>query len=162
METIIRDVEADDLPAVLLLNDNAVPHVSRVDIKQMHWFSEHATYFRVAVKNTDVVAFLIGLGPGSEYPSPNYRWFCDYYEHFIYVDRIVVGESARQGGLASRLYDDFAATAPGEVSVMTCEVNIKPANETSMQFHLRRGFLKVGSQLTEAGKKEVAFMEKKL
>jgi hypothetical protein len=162
MQTTIRDVEADDLSAVLGLNETAVPHVNRIDIEQMRWFSEHAKYFRVAEKNTAVVAFLVGLAPGIEYRSPNYQWFCDNYSHFIYVDRVVVGKAARQEGLASRLYDDFAATASGEVRVMTCEVNIRPSNKTSMQFHLRRGFLQVGSQLTDAGKKEVALMEKKL
>ena len=162
MQITIHDVEADDLPAVLGLNDTAVPHVNRIDIEQMHWFAAHARYFRVAKKKADVVAFLIGLGPGLEYPSPNYRWFCDNYSRFIYDDRVVVGAAARQAGLASRLYEDFAATASGEAPVMTCEVNIRPANENSMQFHLHRGFLQVGSQSTEAGNKEVALMEKKL
>lgn len=162
MEILIRDIAADDLPAVLDMNEGAVPHVSRVDIEQMRWFSKGAHYFRVAQKDVEIAAFLIGLGPGTNYQSPNYQWFCEHYENFIYVDRVVVAETARQSGLAGRLYDDFAATAAGKVGVMTCEVNIKPANEISMQFHLRRGFRQVGSQATEAGKKEVAFLEKEL
>ena len=162
MKITIRDVRSDDLPTVLGLNDTAVPHVNRVDIEQMHWFCEHANYFRVVEIQADVVAFLIGLGPGLQYQSPNYRWFCDNYSHFIYVDRVVVGDAVRKAGLASRLYEDFAATASGNIHVMTCEVNIRPPNESSMQFHLSRGFLQVGSQLTDAGKKEVALLEKKL
>ncbi len=162
MDTLIRTVATDDLVAVLELNDSEVPHVSRVGIAEMQWFASHASHFRVAEKVSEIVGFIIGLGPGTEYQSPNYLWFCEKYSSFKYVDRIVVGESARQEGLGSRFYDDFAETRPGDAKVMTCEVNIRPANDTSMQFHLRRGFRKVGSQLTDAGQKEVAFLEKML
>jgi len=162
MGIIIRAVETNDLQSVLELNEGAVPHVNSVDIEQMHWFSENAHFFRVALKDTEIVAFLVGLNQGTSYQSPNYRWFCDHYISFIYVDRVVVAETARQSGLATRLYDDFAATAPDDARMMTCEVNIKPANDTSMQFHLHQGFRKVGSLTTEAGKKEVALMERKL
>jgi predicted GNAT superfamily acetyltransferase len=162
MDTLIRSVESDDLAAVLELNDSEVPHVSRVGMNEMQWFAGHAQHFRVAEKASDIVGFIIGLGPGTDYQSLNYLWFCENYSSFKYVDRIVVGESARQEGLGSRFYDDFANTRPGDAKVMTCEVNIRPANDTSMQFHLRRGFRKVGSQVTDAGQKEVAFLEKTL
>lgn len=162
MSIVIRDIEADDLHAVLDLNEVAVPHVNSVNLEQMHWFSKNALFFRVARQGTKIVAFLVGLGPGKKYQSLNYRWFCDRYQSFIYVDRIVVAGTARRSGLATRLYDDFAATAPDNVNVMACEVNIKPANDTSMQFHLRRGFRQVGSQATEGGKKEVALLVSEL
>jgi len=45
---------------------------------------------------------------------------------------------------------------------MTCEVNIRPSNEISMLYHERMGFRQIGSQETNGGEKEVAFMEKKL
>ena len=160
MDTLIRAVESDDLAAVLELNDSEVPHVSRVGMNEMQWFANHAQHFRVAAKASEIVGFIIGLGPGTDYQSLNYLWFCENYSSFKYVDRIVVGESARQEGLGSRFYDDFAETQPGDAKVMTCEVNVRPANDTSMQFHLRRGFRKVGSQVTDAGQKEVAFLEK--
>ncbi len=166
MQLQIRDVTADDLPAVLSLNDGAVPHVSQVDIDEMHWFANNVHYFRVAEgvtgNGSQIVGFLIGMLPGIDYQSLNYQWFCSNYPEFIYVDRIVVGETARQAGLGTRFYDDFAAHAPDSTAIMTCEVNIRPPNEPSMQFHLRRGFRQVGSQASEGGRKEVAFLEKTL
>jgi predicted GNAT superfamily acetyltransferase len=166
MQLQIRDVTADDLPAVLSLNDGAVPHVSQVDIDQMHWFANNVHYFRVAEGVTGdeshIVGFLIGMVPGIDYQSPNYQWFCGNYPAFIYVDRVVVGEAARKTGLGTRFYEDFAAHAPNGTEVMTCEVNIRPSNEPSMQFHRRRGFRQVGSQTTDGGQKEVAFLEKTL
>ena len=46
--------------------------------------------------------------------------------------------------------------------MMTCEVNLKPPNESSMRFHERYGFTQIGSQATEGGQKEVALMAKTL
>ena len=81
---------------------------------------------------------------------------------FGYVDRVAVSASARRQGVASRLYDDFANALRGEVEVMTCEVNIRPPNESSMRYHEIHGFRQVASQETEGGKKMVAMMEKVL
>jgi predicted GNAT superfamily acetyltransferase len=75
---------------------------------------------------------------------------------------VAVSKDARRQRVASRLYTDFSSTLRGAVDVMTCEVNIRPANDASMHFHLRLGFAQVASQETEGGKKEVALMEKKL
>ncbi|MDH3374968.1 MAG: GNAT family N-acetyltransferase [Gammaproteobacteria bacterium] len=128
----------------------------------MQWFALHAAYFRVAVGDDRLAAFLVGLRPGTSYESPNYRWFCDHYDDFAYVDRVAVADFARRAGLASRLYDDFAATLPDTVEFMTCEVNIRPPNESSMEFHRRMGFRQVGTQSTEGGNKEVAMLAKTL
>lgn len=162
MEFLITDVLATDLDAVLALNEMEVPHLGRVDLEQMHWFAEHATYFRVASRGDRLAAFLVGLRPGTPYRSVNYRWFCDRYEDFAYVDRVAVAPNFRRNGLASRLYDDFAGSIPADVRVLTCEVNIRPPNEESMRFHTRLGFAQVGTQTTENGSKEVALLAKTL
>ncbi len=162
MEFVIADITADDLVAVLELNESEVPHLGAVDIEQMHWFASHATYFRVAKADGQLAAFLVGLRPGTAYGSPNYRWFCDRYKEFAYIDRVAVAPSARRHGLASRLYDDFAATMPDSVKIMTCEVNILPPNDDSMRFHDRLGFHEVGTQATEDDSKKVALLLKEL
>lgn len=158
----LTDITAADLHAVLDLNESSVPHVSSIDLEQMRWFANNAFYFRVATVDGRFAGFLIGLRPGLNYGSENYRWFCENYSDFGYVDRVAVDPSARRLGVASRLYDDFAATLRGAVSCMTCEVNVRPANESSMRYHEMHGFVKVGSQETEGGSKEVAMLEKKL
>jgi predicted GNAT superfamily acetyltransferase len=162
MDIIIRDVVDQDLDAVLGLNQSEVPHVGSINIERMRWFVANAHYFRVAVDGERIAAYLIGLRPGTSYASPNYRWFCERYEDFAYVDRVAVAEFARRLGLASRLYDDFAAVVPESVEFMTCEVNLRPPNESSMQFHRQLGFQQVGSQTTEGGSKEVAMLVMRL
>jgi len=158
----LADITEADLHAVLALNESSVPHVSTVDLEQMRWFAENAFYFKVATVDGRFAGFLIGLRPGLDYGSENYRWFCDNYADFGYVDRVAVDPSARRLGVASRLYDDFAENLRGLVGCMTCEVNVRPANESSMRYHETHGFVKVGSQETEGGSKEVAMLERKL
>lgn len=158
----ISDIAESDLDDVLALNQASVPHVSGMDPERTQWFADNAHYFRVARIDGRLSGFLIGLRPGIDYASENYRWFCENYADFAYIDRVAVDVSARRQGVASKLYDDFAASVAGEVEVMTCEVNIRPPNETSMRYHELHGFRQVASQQTEGGKKEVAMMEKTL
>ena len=158
----VTDVQSTEFEDVLALNQAAVPHVNSLEPGDIAWFAGHADYFRVARIGGDLVGFLIGLGPGLDYTSPNYRYFCRRHDTFGYVDRVVVAAAARRSGIGSQLYDDYAATLRGFVPVMTCEVNIRPPNESSMAYHERYGFICVATQETEGGTKEVALMEKRL
>lgn len=158
----ITDITEVDLDTALALNEASVPHVSSIDLEKIRWFAEQAFYFRIARVAGRFAGFLIGLRPGIDYTSENYRWFCENYPDFGYIDRVAVAPDARRLGIASALYDDFANELKGKVQVMTCEVNIRPANETSMRFHERQGFIQVASQETENASKEVALMEKRL
>lgn len=157
----LRRVEDADLEAVLQLNDASVPAVNRVNLEQMRWFAANAAYFSVALHNQQFAGFLIGMRPGTGYASPNYRWFCDEYDDFGYIDRIAIADNARRLGLATRLYRDFDASLPASVEVLTCEVNLVPANESSMRFHEDYGFRTVGTQTLDHGRKEVALMARR-
>lgn len=158
----IADVTPAELAEVWRLNQDSVPHVGDVDLAAMEWFATNAHYFRVAKLDQVLAGYLIGMRPGLSYASPNYRWFSENYEDFGYIDRVAVSPEARRRGVASALYEDFATGLRGNVAVMTCEVNIRPPNESSMRYHEQHGFVRVGSQQTEGGKKEVAMMEKRL
>lgn len=139
-----------------------MPAVNSINMQQMRWFVDFAAYFRVAVVDDGIAAFLIGLRPGVAYDSPNYQWFCRRHDDFGYVDRVAVATHARRLGLASKLYEDFRVSLPPQVALMTCEVNLRPPNETSMRFHEQLGFQQVGSQDTDGGSKRVALMERVL
>lgn len=159
---LLTDVNPGDLDAVLALNEASVPNVNSLDADQMRWFVDNAHYFRVVKRGNLIGGFLIGLRPGLGYQSPNYRWFCARHDDFGYIDRVAVSADMRRQGIASSLYDDFARTLRGRVEILTCEVNIRPANEDSLRFHERYGFRRVGTQMTESGSKEVALLEKAL
>ena len=162
MDLIIREVTDSDIDAVLSLNQSEVPHVGSVDLDKMRWYASNATYFRIATAGDELAAYLVGFRPGTAYTSPNYLWFCERYNDFAYVDRIAVAEFARRTGIATRLYKDFQDSVPDSVGIMTCEVNVRPPNESSMDFHRRLGFSQVGSLVSDGGNKEVAMLLKKL
>jgi predicted GNAT superfamily acetyltransferase len=157
----ILEIEPKDYDAVLALNEESVPHVNLIDASELRWFEVNAASALVARIDDRLAGFLIGLRPGAEYASPNYRWFCDNYDDFAYIDRVIVSAWARRQGVAEALYAAFGSSQ-SDASVMTCEVNIRPSNEGSMLFHERMGFRQVHSQEIDGGQKEVALMEKKI
>ena len=163
MTYAIRNATTADLVKVLALNESVVPHVNSLDMAGMQDFLAKAAYFRlVCDEEKQVLAFLIGLAPGTEYDSPNFQWFCDRYEDFAYVDRIAVAASARRQGIAEALYEDFSAVALGWTQRLACEVNLRPANPGSLAFHRRAGFTQVGTQETNNGAKKVALLLKEI
>lgn len=157
----ILRISPDDFETVLMLNESCVPHVNLISQDELQWFADNAASLNVAKIDDRLAGFLVGLRPGTSYESPNYRWFCENYDDFAYVDRVAVSEWARRRGVGESLYADFAKTQ-ADADVMTCEVNIRPANEGSMRYHERMGFRQVATQQTDNGKKEVSLMEKKL
>jgi predicted GNAT superfamily acetyltransferase len=90
-------------------------------------------------------AFLIAFDETAHYEGTNYQWFRARYSRFVYIDRIVVAESARGRGLARQLYAQLAAQAreSGRLLV-TCEINFEPPNPISDAFHAAMGFHEVG------------------
>ncbi len=61
----------------------------------------------------------------------------------------------RQGvpGVASALYADVAGAARERgISVLACEVNLKPENPISLRFHARQGFVEIGTLGTRDGR----------
>jgi len=155
----IRPARSADLDAILPLNEAAMPHVSFVDRDLFTRFLS-APYFGVICVNEVLAGFVVALGPGFDYDSPNYRWFCDAFPSFLYIDRVVVAAAYQRRGLANRLYDDVETFAIGRAPVVTCEVNTRPRASESLAFHRQRRFLRVGAQDTEQGKKSVALLAK--
>lgn len=104
-----------------------------------------------------LLGFVLALPPGCRYESVNYRWFCERYARFLYVDRIVVAGGQRGLGLGRTLYDGVVEEVRRRaLERVCCEVNVKPRNEGSLRFHSRYGFREVGRQPTEGGMKEVS------
>ncbi|MFC1824434.1 GNAT family N-acetyltransferase, partial [Thermodesulfobacteriota bacterium] len=119
-------------------------------------------HFKIALHEDAVAGFLLALSPGAKYQSLNYRWFSEHYDQFIYVDRVVVSSIYAGSGFGKLLYEDLEQAALKEATVLTCEVNLKPANPNSLAFHQKLGFKEVGQQDTEGGRKKVCLMCKAL
>ncbi|HET6629445.1 MAG TPA: GNAT family N-acetyltransferase [Woeseiaceae bacterium] len=157
---MIRNADSGDLEAVLALNEASVPQVNSVPLAQLEKFRREAAYFRVALVDGAVAAYLVGLAPDADYGSLNFRWFKARYDDFAYIDRVAVAEAARRLGLGSALYEDFEQHFTGRAPRLACEVNLRPPNAASMAFHRRHGFVQVGEQPVDG--KIVAMMIKEL
>jgi len=155
----IRAVGPGDLARVETLNVAAIPHVNGIPRDLFERFRRQAAYFRVAERDGEIVGFLVALTPDADYASPNFLWFRERYDSFLYIDRIVVDEVARGSGLGTLFYRDLERVArEHDIPRLTCEVNLRPPNEGSLRFHERFGFEVVGRLETEGGAKEVALM----
>lgn len=154
---------AADYPALLTLNDAAVPHVNSIPLAKLEHLHGQSSYLGVARDASGTVAgFLLALAENAEYDSLNFGYFQRTYPRFVYVDRIVVSAEHRRLGVGAALYADLARRLAADCPVLTCEVNIRPPNPGSMAFHRQMGFEPVGEQNTEGGGKRVCLLAKRL
>ncbi len=138
-----RPAQLADLPSVLVINQANVPEVGPTTLERLEAFLAMAELFEVAVGADDhPVAFVIVLAEGCDYDSPNYAWFVERHERFLYVDRIAVDAGHRHRGIARRLYDDAVAQLRRTGRHLLCaEVNVEPRNDISLAFHHGYGFV---------------------
>ncbi len=162
MPVTIRDVREPELDAVLALNNSAGTTILPIDNAGIRWLNEHARYFRVAEVDGQLAAFLVGITDGTDYASPNYRWFAQQYPAFIYIDRIVVAQPFRGLGLGRLLYADITSFAEARVPMLTCEVFLEPRDDVSLLFHGTYGFQEVGQQVMEKVNRRVSLLAKQL
>lgn len=151
-----------ELTRLLRMNNAAVPAVNELTGDQLRELIETATA-AIAVVATDspaeALGFILAFAPGAAYESENYRWFEARGTDFLYVDRIIVAEGARNRGLGPLLYDAvYTAARAAHAQEITCEVNVEPPNPGSLAFHERLGFERVGTLSTKADTVVVALL----
>lgn len=153
----IRPATLDDLERLVELNEAAVPAVSSADGDHMAQLMAWAAAVWIVIDDAGetvddtvdraVDGFVVLFEPGSPYPSPNYRWFSDRFDRFLYIDRVVIDSRVRGRGLGTLVYEAVAADAlRREQTRVTAEVNLEPPNPGSSRFHRRAGFERIGEQ----------------
>ncbi len=143
----INDIHINDYPAIVTLNENAVEFTSPMDLERLSYLASLAAYFRIAVSDGQLVAFLLAMKEGVSYQNDNYGWFSSRYESYLYIDRVVVARGFQGSGIGTQLYHDiFSYARQEEIPILTCEINAVPPNEVSAAFHARLEFSEVGSQ----------------
>lgn len=159
----LKPVTPDILPSLHQLNQSYTPHVNAVSFDLFKWFSEESAYFTYARCNNAIAGFLIAFTRQARYTSPNFLYFCQHYDSFVYIDRIVIDAEFQRSGIGTALYKDLEQYAiDRKISRMACEYNLQPPNEISKQFHTSHGFAEVGQQATEEGKKVVSLQIKEI
>jgi len=159
MAVLSRLLPDTDNAAILALNNAHAQELSLLDAGALGRMIGKAFH---AVRAGEADAFMIAFDEGGDYDSPNFLWFRERHERFVYVDRIALDPAARGRGLARILYEDLfdRARQAGHLRIV-CEVNCEPPNPASDAFHQSMGFAEVGSARLGAGKK-VRYFERLL
>ncbi|MBX3090876.1 MAG: GNAT family N-acetyltransferase [Cryobacterium sp.] len=143
----LRDLTPHDVSVILTLNNDAVPAVPRATESELSSLLGSSDFGFAAVSDDEVLGFVMGFETGRDYASPNYRFFEDRGVDHLYVDRIVVAESARGMRIGQTLYGKVVELAIDQGrSEVTCKVNLDPPNPGSLAFHSRLGFSEVAQQ----------------
>lgn len=155
----VRPIVAADLAPVLALNTSEVPRVGPLGADALADLVARCDLALVAEDAAGLAGMLLALAPGADYASPNYGFFEARGSDHLYIDRVAVASRARRRGVGSMLYDavEDRARRTGRAEV-TCEVNVRPRNEVSLQFHAARGFAEVGQQ--DVGDHRVSLLAK--
>ena len=152
---LIREARASDFPNIVSINASEEEKTSPIDLERITQLDIWSTYHKVAIKEDQVVGFLLVMNNASDYDGANFRWFVDRYSSFLYVDRIVIDPVYAGMGVGTALYVDLIEFAKGQGHVaLCCEINVLPPNPVSHAFHARFGFREVGHS-NEAGAQKV-------
>lgn len=162
MSVDLRDVRERDLPAVLDLNNAAGSAILPLDAAQLRFFFDAADYFRVAEIDGRIAGFLIALREHARHASSNFRWFREHHEHFVYVDRVAIGEGSRGHGLGRLFYSDVQSYAEVRAPLLACEVFLEPRDDVAVLFHGTGGFHEVGQQVMPECRRRVSLLAKPL
>lgn len=138
---------------VLDLNQANTPDVGTLDGSGLRQLLEMTDFLKFVDQGNELVAFVLGLLPGHPYESPNYRWFEEHYDSYLYIDRIAVAEKHRSKGIGHELYrlaKDFCQQMG--LQHILLEVNTDPPNPGSHLFHQKLGFERVAELQHAPGK----------
>ena len=144
-QPIIRPIVPSDFLKVLEINNSNVPALSALTLEKLHYLVEHSLHALVVEHHT-LVGFCITFAPNAPYDSPNYLWFCERYEQFVYLDRIAFTSQTQGMGLGKLLYKRIEQLMHESRLdyPLCCEVNLEPPNPGSLRFHQSIGFMEVG------------------
>jgi predicted GNAT superfamily acetyltransferase len=156
-----RTIDPLDPVPTLQLNNTHIKETSELNPTTLTALLNMALYAKGIDQGK--TAFLIALDHTAPYQNPNFAWFKNAYPSFLYIDRIIVAESARGQGIARLLYEDlFTVAHRAGLHRIVCEINSDPPNPASDAFHQTMGFEKVGQAILYNGAKTVNYFAKTL
>ncbi|PZO81815.1 MAG: GNAT family N-acetyltransferase [Mesorhizobium amorphae] len=152
----VQALGSDGLEGVLALNN---AHAQELSWLEMDALARMGGQAFAAWRVGEADALLLAFDQDADYGSPNFVWFRERLDRFVYVDRVVVAEHARGRGLARKLYAALfeAARGAGHTRIV-CEVNRVPPNPASDAFHAALGFREMGEAAIHGGSKTVRYL----
>jgi len=136
-----------DLQTIFKLNQQNTPEVGSLDsTEHLKRLIELSAYNLLLLNDEEIIGFIICMREGSLYDSENYKFFKQRLKKFFYVDRVAIDKHFRRSGLGKYIYEDIFAHASKDNLSIALEVNTRPVNQPSLNFHEKMGFEKVGSK----------------
>ena len=118
-----------------------------------------SSFFALIKINNNLVGLAIVMSTLSKYSSPNFLYFKNKYDDFMYIDRIAISEKYHRKGFGSLIYKELYNQSKNLGIPLCCEVNTKPINQQSLDFHKKLEFSII--EEISFGKKIVAMLVKK-
>lgn len=149
----IREMVPADATVVIALNRSVVEVTSPMEEDQFGSLFTLCDLKLVAIREEQVIAFLIGLSSGLAYENDNYAWFSKRLADFFYIDRVVVSKACAGLGVGKQLYEKTRMWAKASrLSTLCAEITLEPPNHQSLRFHHRVGFVQLGKRRLANGK----------
>ena len=137
--------EQDALETLYNLNQENTPEVGSLSsVNELRDLLQLSALNFFVLNEEEIIGFIICFREGSEYHSPNYKFFSDCEDKFLYIDRVVIKKEYRRMGAGTRLFEHLSKVANFENLPICCEVNTKPINQISLNFHSKNKYIKVG------------------
>ena len=140
----IQKLQKHHLERMYAINKDSLPWVGKVSLIELetllNW-SDNAWGISV---DGNLEGFTLCIPPKTSYASPNYTWFSQQFEDFLYVDRIAIDPEKRRSGMGRMIYAHLIRHAEARGVPMLAEVMKHPPNHASLAFHQRFGFSEVG------------------
>ena len=135
------------LKSIYDLNQANTPEVGSLESMQhLKQLIDFSAYNLLALKEDEIVGFIICMREGSAYGSENYKFFTQRLKKFLYVDRVAIDERHRRAGLGKAIYEDIFTHVSNENLPIALEVNTQPVNQPSLNFHEKMGFDRIGAK----------------
>ena len=135
------------LKSIYDLNQANTPEVGSLESMQhLKQLIDFSAYNLLALKEDEIVGFIICMREGSAYGSENYKFFTQRLKKFLYVDRVAIDGRHRRAGLGKAIYEDIFTHASNDYLPIALEVNTQPVNQPSLNFHEKMGFDRIGAK----------------
>ena len=136
-----------DILPIYSINQANTPEVGSLEsTEKLRELLNMSSLVLVAKINNEIIGFVVCLEAGAAYTSLNYKFISKKAKKFVYIDRIAIKNQYRRSGVGKSLYEViFNYSEKFELPVY-CEVNTKPKNQPSLDFHKKIGFFKIGSK----------------
>lgn len=138
------ELRDQDIPAIWEINEQGLPGTGKVSQQEIAQLLGIAELSIGAFEDQQLLGFVLCFLPRTDYASPNYAWFNQRYQDFLYVDRIAVSEGHRNQTIGSLLYQQVISYAKQYNYPIAAEVSLNPPNPGSMRFHHRFNFTEIG------------------